>query len=144
VDEPAGPCYLTNWSHRGTTSAGILRNWSRCIISWNLALDEKGRPNIGPFLCGGMVTIHSTTQEITRSGLYWAMSHFSRSIRRGARRIESHVNFVGISHGAFRNPDGSTVTLITNAGSGQKLLVPLGASETEVNLPAGSITTLTW
>jgi glucosylceramidase len=139
------PRYLTNWSHWGSTFTGILRNWSRCIISWNLALDEKGRPNIGPFSCGGMLTIHSAAEEITRSGLYWAMAHFSRSIRRGARRIESHGNFEGISHVAFRNPDGSTVAVITNsAASGQKQLVRIGASETEANLPADSITTVTW
>jgi hypothetical protein len=29
-----------------------------------LALDERGRPNIGPFPCGGLVAIHSQTKEI--------------------------------------------------------------------------------
>jgi len=33
------------------------------LTGWNLALDEKGRPNIGPFPCGGLVTIHSQTKR---------------------------------------------------------------------------------
>ena len=32
---------------------GILNNWARSITAWNIALDEKGKPNIGPFSCGG-------------------------------------------------------------------------------------------
>ena len=66
-----------------------IRNWCQSITGWNLALDEKGRPNIGPFPCGGMVTIHSQTKEITRSGQYWGFAHFSRSVQRGAKRFDS-------------------------------------------------------
>jgi len=40
-----------------------LSNWSRCVISWNLALDEKGHPNIGPAPCAGFVTIDAQTKE---------------------------------------------------------------------------------
>jgi glucosylceramidase len=98
------PRYLTNWSHWASTITDILRNWSRCVIAWNLALDEAGKPNIGPFDCGGVITIDSKTGEITRSGQYWALSHFSRAIRRGARRIESSGELAGLSHVALREP----------------------------------------
>jgi glucosylceramidase len=69
------PDYLTDWWKWGRTFSGILRNWCRSITSWNLALDELGRPNLGPFPCGGVVTINSQTKEITRSGQYWAFAH---------------------------------------------------------------------
>ena len=71
------PRYLTNWSHWASGIAGVLRNWSRCFIAWNLALDEAGKPNIGPFNCGGVVTIDSKTGEITRSGQFWALAHYA-------------------------------------------------------------------
>src|SRR6266851_2899401 len=83
------PNYLTDWTKWSSTFTDILRNWSRCIIGWNLALDENGKPNIGPFDCGGMVTIHSRTQELSRSGQYWAFAHYARALRRGARRFNS-------------------------------------------------------
>ena len=43
------PGYGTDWVKWAVTFAEVLRNRSRCIIGWNFALDEKGRPNIGPF-----------------------------------------------------------------------------------------------
>ena len=67
------PKYLTDWTKWSSTFAGILRNWSRCIIGWNLALDEKGLPNIGPFPCGGVVTIDSRRRKsraVVSTGLW--------------------------------------------------------------------------
>jgi glucosylceramidase len=138
------PRYLTNWAHWGSTVTEILRNWSRCVIAWNLALDESGKPNIGPFDCGGLVTIHSKTGEISRSGQYWAFTHFSSAIRRGARRIGSSGEFAGVSHVAFANPDGTMGAVLTNAAAERKILLRLNGRETEVRLPADSVTTLTW
>ena len=37
----------------------LLNNWSRSITAWNVALDEKGKPNIGPFPCGGVITVEN-------------------------------------------------------------------------------------
>ena len=136
--------YRTNWTQWGANFAGILRNWSRCIIGWNLALDETGKPNIGPFNCGGMVTIDSRTKEITRSGQYCAFAHYSRAVRRGARRIESSGSLERVSHVAFANPDGTNAVVLTNAGAEKKALLRLSGREAEVNLPAGSMVTLTW
>ena len=47
------PDYQTDCAKWAETFNGILNNWARSITSWNLALDEKGKPNIGPFSCGG-------------------------------------------------------------------------------------------
>ena len=111
------PDYLTEWVKWGQTFIAAIRNWCQSITGWNLALDEKGRPNIGPFSCGGMVTIHSQTKEITRSGQYWAFTHFSRAVRRGARRLDSSGTLAGIDHVAFQSPDGQKVLIVTNSGS---------------------------
>ncbi|HEY1205723.1 MAG: glycoside hydrolase family 30 beta sandwich domain-containing protein [Bryobacteraceae bacterium] len=138
------PAYLTDWTKWSATFAGILRNWARCIVGWNLALDEKGWPNIGPFPCGGLVTIHSQTQEILRSGQYWAFAHYSRAIRRGARRIGSEGVIEKVSHAAFANPDGSTALVLTNAGAERKVRLELAGRMAEVALPADSVATLTW
>ena len=56
------PTYATDWAVWGRTFTEALRNWCQSTTGWNLALDEQGRPNIGPFSCGGLVTIHSNTQ----------------------------------------------------------------------------------
>ena len=110
------PNYQTEWAKWSATFAGVLRNWARSITAWNIALDEKGRPNIGPFNCGGLVTIDSRTKEITRSGQYWAFAHYSRALRRGARRFDSRGDVDGISHVAFANPDGGAALVLANTG----------------------------
>src|ERR1019366_1519978 len=74
----------TDWSAWSHTFSDVLRNWARCIVGWNLALDEKGTPNKGLGTAGGIVTIHSETQKITRCGQYWAFAHYSKVIQRGA------------------------------------------------------------
>ena len=136
--------YLTEWSAWGVTFTGILRNWCRCIIGWNLALDENGKPNIGPFKCGGTLTIDSQTKEITRSGHFWAMNHFSRSIRRGARRFGSQNGSVGIHHVAFEDPNGRRALVITNPGAARLVQVQLAGMAADVPLPVDSIVTLSW
>ena len=128
----------------GETFTGILRNWCRSITGWNLALDERGRPDIGPFSCGGVVTVHSQTREITRSGQYWAFAHFSRAIRRGAFRFDSECARTGISHAAFENPDGSKVLVVTNRGEAQTAMARLGAMETTLALEKDSLSTFVW
>jgi glucosylceramidase len=138
------PQYKTNWTHWSTTFAAILRNWARCIIGWNLALDETGKPKIGPFSCGGLITIDSKTREITQSGQYWAFAHYSSAIRRGARRIESSGCLEGVSHVAFANPDGTKAAILTNSGAEKTAFLRMSGLEARVNLPNNAIVTLTW
>jgi glucosylceramidase len=138
------PAYLTDWAKWSEQYTSILRNWSRCIIGWNLALDETGKPNIGPFPCGGVVTIDSKTKEITRSGQYWAFAHYSKAVHRGARRIDSQGKVAKVSHVAFVNPDGSNVAVLTNAGADTKVRLQVAGVMTEIALPEKSVATLTW
>jgi glucosylceramidase len=138
------PHYLTDWVKWGQMFTAVLRNWCRSITGWNLALDEQGRPNIGPFPCGGVVTIHSETREITRSGQYWAFAHFSRLIERGARRFDSQGKVADVDHVAVENPGGGRVLVLTNGGEAQKAALRLGNLESEVALEKNSVTTLAW
>jgi len=138
------PRYATDWAQWGRTFTEALRNWCRSITGWNLALDERGRPNIGPFSCGGLVTIHSQTKEITRSGQYWAFAHFSRLIRRGAHRFDSQGIGAHLDHVACENPDGQRVFVVTNPSTERQVVLQLGAMVAELTLSSNSVTTLAW
>jgi glucosylceramidase len=76
--------YMTSWATWSEQFAGMFRNWARCVTSWNIALNERGGPNIGPFTAGGVISIDSKTHDIVRTGQYWALAHFARAARRGA------------------------------------------------------------
>jgi glucosylceramidase len=146
------PDYESDWSTWAQTFNGVLNNWARSITVWNIALDEKGKPNVGPFSCGGLVTIDNATHKVTRSGQYWAFAHFSRHVKRGAKVIAT--NGVGeaaseesggaVSRVAFRNPDGSMVVVLANRGTERRVQLLNGTSALDLDLAADSVLTLTW
>ncbi len=143
------PDYQTDFTKCADTFNGVLNNWARSITSWNLALDEKGKPNVGPFSCGGVVTVENETHKITRSGQYWAFAHYSKHIKRGARVFATDgVGFDGaggsVSHAGFRNPDGSLVVVLANTGEQKRAQLVLGGKALEIDLPADSVHTLEW
>ena len=139
------PDYATDWTKWAAQYAQVLKNWARCIIAWNLVLDENGRPNIGPFQCGGMVTLDSKTQQLTRSGQYWAFAHYSKVVQRGARVIASRGAIAGMEHVAFANPQGDYVLVLTNAGTeGRAIRCRFEGKAADVSVPADSVVTLQW
>lgn len=138
------PDYAADWSTWGKTFSQAINNWCKSITGWNLALDETGRPNIGPFPCGGLVTIHSQTKEITYSGQYWAFAHFSRHVRRGAKRVQCASTLPGVDQVAFENPDGQKVLVITNKGDEKPITVQQGNKAADFSLAANSVSTLSW
>jgi len=101
--------------------------------------DEHGKPNIGPYPCGGILIINIHTQEIIRSGQYWALAHFSRAIRRGARRFESQSQAANLGHVALENPDGQKVLILTNLGAARTIRVNQGRSSAIVPIAENSI-----
>jgi glucosylceramidase len=138
------PDYLTEWARWAQTFTEVLRNGCQSITGWNLALDEQGRPNIGPFPCGGVVTINSRSKEISRSGQYWALAHFSRFVRRGAKRFASEGSAQGVGHAALEHPNGRRVLVLSNASGARPVRVQLGETQAEVSLEENSVTTLVW
>jgi glucosylceramidase len=151
------PDYQTDWAKWGETFNGILNNWSRSITAWNLVLDEHGKPNIGPFSCGGTVTLEGSG-SIVRGGQYWALSHFSRHVKRGAKVIPStsmeplpsggalldQDKSTALTHSAFRNPDGDMVVVLANRGGQRQVQVVLGGRSVDIAAPPDSLMTLRW
>jgi glucosylceramidase len=120
-----------------------MRNWIRCYTVWNVALNELGRPNIGPYSCGGLVTIDSAS-KVSYSGGYWALGHYSRAVHRGAVCVESHGDIDGLTHAAFVNPNGQKVVVVSNGGPQRIIALSDGARGFSVHLEADSVTTLMW
>jgi glucosylceramidase len=138
------PTYSTDWTSWAHIFTDAMQNWCSSVTGWNLALDERGRPNIGPFNCGGLVTIHSQTKEVSKSGQYWALAHFSRVLRRGARRFASSGNLSDLNHIAFENSDGKRVLVITNPKSSRTVHIRFGTMVARVPLDSDSVNTLEW
>lgn len=141
------PDYAKCWVLWSQKFSQILRNGCRSITGWCLATDERGRPNVGPYPLGGLLTIDSKSKDVYHSGQFWAMEHYSRFIQRGAVRIDSQSidsqsSAKDLAHCAFRNSDGSIVTVITNSGGPRVCEVRLQDGVTGISLTGNSIVTL--
>jgi glucosylceramidase len=125
---------------------GNARGWARGVALWNLALDEKHGPHLGGCGdCRGVVTINSTTGEITRNPEYYALAHASRFVRPRAVRIESTAPS-GFETVAFRNADDmSTVLIVLNTKSTpSQFVLRDGRGSLVASLPGGAVATFTW
>lgn len=136
------PEYLRCWSVWAQKFSDILLNGCRSITGWCFATDERGRPNIGPYQLGGMLTIDSKTKDIYHSGQFWAMKHYSRFIKRGAVRVDSRSSTKDLACCAFENPDGSLVIVITNSGAPKICELQLQNKSARLSLTGNSVVTL--
>ena len=93
-----------------------MNNGIQSITLWNLALDQEGYPNVGPFRCRGSVEISRDLKSIKFAQDYDTLRHFSRFVKRGARRIVMDTSAVPAHFHlcAFENPDGQKVVIISN------------------------------
>jgi glucosylceramidase len=135
--------YATGWSKWGGIFTDVLENWCRCAITWNLVLDSRGKPNLGPFTCGGLVTLKDDG-SLWCSGQYHALRHFSQHMQRGGRRIASEADAPGLRHVAVENPDGSFAVVMTNAGEAKDLRIVCAGQQLSLSLPRDSIATVAW
>jgi len=138
------PTYLTEWARWGETFSRIMRNCCRSITVWSLLSDEHGRPYVGSggSGVGGAMLMNSKSKEISYSGMFWALGHFSRFVQRGATRIGSESAEKDLHHSAFENPDGSFVVVISNQTTDRTCRLRLADQTAEVPLATDSVTTL--
>lgn len=137
------PGFDTEWSKWGETFTRIVNSSCKSITAWTLASDERGRPySGGGDGIGGAMLIDSKTSEITYSGMFWALAHFSKFVRRGAHRIETSGEADRVFHTAFSNPDGSLTAVITNQGPRKTCTIRAGENSLTIPLPSDSITTV--
>ena len=122
------------------------RNWARGVVLWNMALDTNNGPtNGGCGTCRGVVTIDQSSGNVTYNVDYYALGHASKFLKPGAYRIGSNTFGSNIEDVAFRNPDGSKVLIVRNAGSTPSTFRVLWGNESfSYTLNAAAAATFTW
>lgn len=140
IDDPE---YSRDWVKWGGVFTDALENWCRCAITWNLMLDSHGKPNLGPYTCGGLVTLREDG-SILKSGQCHALRHFSQHLQRDGRRVDSWSDAPGLRHLAVLNPDGGFALVITNPGESKDLRIVHAGQQVSFSLPRNAIATVTW
>jgi len=135
-------------------SAGLFRfpDLTPGAYTINLKAPGRGGAGAGTGGGGGFITVDSTTHEVTRSPRFWAMAHYSRHVKRGAKVFltdgmganAGQASPNPVSPVGFTNPDGSTVVVLSNRGPEKRVQLVLGLNTLDVDLPADSVHTLQW
>lgn len=116
--------YSVAFSSMMKTNIGTLRNHSKTVILWNMALDEENGPVVPGFgnsTCRGVVTVNQKTKELKYNLEYYALAHLSKYVKQDAIRVETN-EIENVSNVAFQNPDGSVVIVISNDTNQRKEL----------------------
>lgn len=122
-------------------------------LYWNAILDETGGPwgispvhgNPDPNAQHPVVIINKFTHQITYTGTYYYLAHFSKFVRPGATRVETKGNAPGIRVMSFASPDGGIVAQVLNSNPEDKTVHLVNKGKTvSFKAPAQSINTLQW
>jgi glucosylceramidase len=122
-------------------------------IYWNMILDEGGGPwaispvhgNPDPNVQHPVVIINRKTHEITYTGLYYYLAHFSKFVRPGAMRVQASGSAEGVRVMVFRSPEGGFVTQLLNSGNRDTAVnLVSGGRSLRITIPARAITTALW
>ncbi|MEI6575332.1 MAG: glycoside hydrolase family 30 beta sandwich domain-containing protein [Bacteroidota bacterium] len=127
---------------------GTMQNWSKCALLWNLALDQNyGPTNNGCSNCRGVVTINSSSSQVSFNEEYYSIAHFSKFVRPGAIRVGLSLpaGLTEVGAVAFTNPDGTKTMVICNYGSNSKSFsVSQGKHNFDYTIPALSVVSMVW
>lgn len=145
-----------------------LRNWSKSLVFWNMALDEDNGPiptGVGVDVCdhcSAIVTVkNNASQGYEKNAGYYLLGHFAKFVAPGAVRVESNDvtvpmgggnNDTGVHNVVFRNPNGTYAAVLyndtqslTDPGASAKSVTLTGPDgSVQLTLPGNSMATLTW
>lgn len=128
-------------------SWGLIRDWIKAGVSsysaWNMVLDIYGKnlDPMRPWPQNALLTVDRDAKKLNITPAYYVFRHFSYFVDPGAIRVD-------VSGGdalAFKNPDGSIVTVLYNSG-GQAKATTLGVGDTalQFSVPAHGWATVNW
>jgi glucosylceramidase len=122
-------------------------------LYWNAILDETGGPwaispvhgNPDPNIQHPVVIINKNTHEITYTGTYYYLAHFSKFVRPGAVRLQTKGEAKGVRVMAFQTPGSGFVVQLLNSSERESAVNLASKGRTvQLALPARSISTVTW
>lgn len=130
--------------HTREVVIGSLRNWSRCVIEWNLTSDLTFDPHTegGCESCKGGLTV--TGNNVTRNAGYYVISHVSGNVIPGSNRIQS--NYPGaLPNVAFRTLYDDVVVLVLNDTDERQIFnISQGETQFATALDPGAVATYQW
>jgi glucosylceramidase len=122
---------------------GDMNNWLEGFLDWNIVLDEQGGPNHVGNYCDAPIIADTKEKVAHYNSSYYFIGHLSKYIRPGAQRVDVSLSGNDLSVVAFKNEDGSLITVLLNeTDQASDLVLSLDKEAAAVHVPAHSITTV--
>ena len=93
---------------------GNFNNYCNAFVDWNLLLDEKGGPNHVGNYCDAPIMADVNKNQIIINDSYYYIAHFSKFVKKGAKRIGCSKFTSKLEIVSFKNPDKSIVSIVLN------------------------------
>ena len=93
---------------------GNFNNYCTMFCDWNLLLNEQGGPNHVGNYCDAPIMADTENDKVYIHESYYYIGHFSKYIKQGAKRIGSSKWTEELETVAFKNPDGTIVSVVMN------------------------------
>jgi glucosylceramidase len=125
-------------------SWGLIRDWIKAGVTaysaWNMVLDTTGVgiDTTRRWPQNALLTVDTTTKQLHITPTYYVFRHLSQFVVPGAKVIEAR----GGDSLAFKNPDGSIVVVMYNAGAAKETTVAVAARKLRLTLPSDGWATL--
>jgi glucosylceramidase len=156
-EPPGGPDHMPVYEFSdgefwGNMIMNDMKNRVSAWVYWNMILDEDGGPWLVSTEHGDpdynrqqpVVIVNRKNGEVTFTGLYYYLTHFSRFVKPGAFRIDCKGGSEQLNFAGFRNADSRIILNIINNGNETDCKILWNNKMVIQKLKAHSITTLIW
>ncbi|KYF84534.1 glucosylceramidase [Sorangium cellulosum] len=128
-------------------SWGLIRDWIKAGVTsysaWNMVLDTAGKnlDSERPWPQNALLTVDTAAKTLNVTPVYHVFRHVSEYVDPGAMRVAA----TGGDALAFKNPDGSIVTILYNSGNAAKMTVlDVAGKKLQFSIPAHGWATVNW
>ncbi|GMT24735.1 hypothetical protein PFISCL1PPCAC_16032, partial [Pristionchus fissidentatus] len=135
-----GPAF-GEWARAETYARSIIEDLNNFVAGWtdwNLALDTKGGPSWVRNFVDAPILVNATADEFLKQPIHYAMTHFSRFLRPGAKRVQSStigIDNTRVMHTAFVF-EGQRIVVILNTLSSEQPITIEEAAGTSIDVKA--------
>jgi glucosylceramidase len=151
---PPGPTNTTmapnDWTY-GAESWGLIRDWLKDGVNsysaWNMVLDTLGAGNASgrspPWYQNALLIVDRSAKKLTATPAYYVFRHLSQYVIPGATRVGTTTTVTTLDVLAFKNADGSIVTVMYNSGTAaQATRLAVGTAKLQFTVPANGFATV--
>lgn len=128
-------------------SWGLIRDWIQAGVTsynaWNMVLDTAGKnlDSQRPWPQNALLVVDTAAKTLIVTPAYHVFRHVSGYVDPGATRIGT----TGGDALAFKNPDGTIVTILYNSGNSEKMTtLSVAGKKLQFSVPARGWATVNW